>query len=167
MLDLRCMGGRTGHAHEMALEWVSRANVIPFVEPDPFAGVLRPGFGGKRSKIGQNSNLDFNFLIYVLPSKPAGIPVPVLRRFLLGRRAPPAAAPRGGREGTSRLREASVEVNPGSLPVWYFYVTQQCFWARNLVSGPDFGRNLIGKASKSALRPTCGWPESRFCYYPD
>ncbi len=37
----------------------------------------------------------------------------------------------------------------GALP----YVTQKCFRARNQVSGPDFGRIPIGRASKSALRP--------------
>ncbi len=28
---------------------------------------------------------------------------------------------------------------------------------------PDFGRILIGRASKSVLRPAFGWPEGRFC----
>ncbi len=42
------------------------------------------------------------------------------------------------------------------------YVTQYCFQAGNLASGPDFGRTLIGKASKSALWSAVGRPEGRF-----
>ncbi len=38
-------------------------------------------------------------------------------------------------------------------------VTQQCLWAGNRNSGPDFGRILNGKVSKSALRP--GRPDDR------
>jgi hypothetical protein len=33
---------------------------------------------------------------------------------------------------------------------------------KNRSSGPDFGRILIGKTSKSALRPAESRPESRF-----
>jgi hypothetical protein len=40
-------------------------------------------------------------------------------------------------------------------------VTQYCFRAGNRSSEPDFGRILIGKASKSALRPAEGRPEGR------
>ncbi len=43
------------------------------------------------------------------------------------------------------------------------YVTQQCFRAGNLASGPDFGRILVGKASTSALRPASGRQEDQFC----
>ena len=37
-----------------------------------------------------------------------------------------------------------------------YAVTQYCFRAGNRASGPDFGRILVGKASKSALRPAFG-----------
>ncbi len=40
------------------------------------------------------------------------------------------------------------------------YVTQWCFRAGNRASGPDFARILIGKHSKSALRPAEGQPRA-------
>jgi hypothetical protein len=69
---------------------------------------------------------------------------------------------RGGRRGRPTREKTNKKPNPGrrpdrrrsiispalSLPC----VTQQCFRAGNLASGPDFGQILIGKASKSALR---------------
>ena len=42
------------------------------------------------------------------------------------------------------------------------YVMQLCFWAGNRYGGPDFGRMLVGRASKSALRSAFGGPETRF-----
>ncbi len=51
---------------------------------------------------------------------------------------------------------------------WYAqyvpYVTQYCFRPGNLSSGPDLGRSLVGKASKSALRPA---RRADFCGLPD
>ncbi len=41
------------------------------------------------------------------------------------------------------------------------YVTQWCFRAGNLVSGPDFGRILVEQVSESALRPAFARPEGR------
>ncbi len=38
--------------------------------------------------------------------------------------------------------------------------------AGNQVSGPDFGRILVGKVSKSALRQTEGRPEADFDAFP-
>ncbi len=46
-------------------------------------------------------------------------------------------------------------------------VTEQCFGAGNRPSKPDSGRLLIGKASRSALRPAIGRPEGRFGGLPD
>ena len=43
------------------------------------------------------------------------------------------------------------ETSPGDPPD----VTHLCFRAGNRASGPDFGRSLIGKASKSALKHYC------------
>ncbi len=46
------------------------------------------------------------------------------------------------------------------------YVTQECFRAVNLPSGPDFGRTATGKAPELALRPAFGRPEGRFRRFP-
>ncbi len=46
-------------------------------------------------------------------------------------------------------------------------VTQWCFRAGNQAPRPDFGRMLVGRASKSDLRPAFGRPEIRFRDSPD
>ncbi len=47
-----------------------------------------------------------------------------------------------------------------------FYVMQQCLWAGNRPSGPDFGRTATGNTPKSALRPAFGRPVGRFRCFP-
>ncbi len=47
------------------------------------------------------------------------------------------------------------------------YVVQWCFRAGHCVSGQDFGRSLVGKASKLALRPAFGRSEGRFSSFAD
>ncbi len=46
------------------------------------------------------------------------------------------------------------------------YVMQWCVRAVNRSSGPDLGRILFGKASKSDLRPAFGRPEGGFLGFP-
>ncbi len=46
-------------------------------------------------------------------------------------------------------------------PRVFVETNQRCFRAGNRASGSDFGRILVGKASKSVLRPAEGRPEGR------
>ncbi len=65
-----------------------------------------------------------------------------------------------GRRGAGRPSDLTVRLT--IVPC----VTQWCFRAGNRASGPDVGRILFGKTSKSALRPAFGRPDCRLCGFP-
>ncbi len=56
-------------------------------------------------------------------------------------------------ETTPELSESALLPIIGMLWLQVAYVTQECLRFGNEASGPDVGRILVGKASKSALRP--------------
>ncbi len=132
-----CIGSGPDNGHETALELVSGANfgrvLHHFSIPTRWngsRGQVRPATGQK-----PNRNYDFYYLYYT--------------RVGLFCVDPDKFDERHGQPlgmATSRVHVA--------LP----YAMQYGFRVGNRASGSDFGRILIGKASKSALRPAEGGP---------
>ena len=73
----------------------------PFVEPDPFKGVLGPSVAGKRPKTDQNVNLDLSFLLR-----------PIFNFVLF----PPPPGGSGGGSGLSLSENLSLWADFGSNP---------------------------------------------------